>query len=196
MAAPTYPFQRNGSLNIDRMDNVADFSTSISTTELMGPTSPPGSPSAMANGGSERRPSTDLDETSRGRSSSAKGRTPSPRVTLTLKTGGRSRDLMRSSDASRKSDDPTRKSRMSFRSPDGGGNLNTQVKHMKKQLSKQKSSANRKGKGLINPDDSSLMRWWDGATTLALVYTAAVTPVEIAFFPSDSPGWNMTPEEL
>jgi hypothetical protein len=35
----------------------------------------------------------------------------------------------------------------------------------------------------------------DMVSTLALVYTAGVTPVEIAFFPSDSPGWQMSEAE-
>jgi hypothetical protein len=75
-------------------------------------------------------------------------------------------------------------------------NLNKQVADMRKRLSKQQQRAAQTARLLINPDDSSLMRWWDAATTVALLYTAFVTPIEIAFFPSDSPGWNMTSTEL
>jgi hypothetical protein len=70
------------------------------------------------------------------------------------------------------------------------------VKKMRSHLRSQQDAARRASRGLINPEDSKFMRWWDLITTSALVYTATVTPIEIAFFPSDSPGWNMTPEEL
>ena len=38
--------------------------------------------------------------------------------------------------------------------------------------------------------------FWDVTTTLALAYTALVTPIEIAFFPNETLGWNMSSREL
>lgn len=39
----------------------------------------------------------------------------------------------------------------------------------------------KKAKLLINPQDSRFLSWWDCVTTWALMHTALVTPVEIAF---------------
>jgi hypothetical protein len=69
------------------------------------------------------------------------------------------------------------------------------IKRMRSHLNAQTVASMRAARGLINPDDSLFMKWWDVVTTAALGYTSTVTPIEIAFFPSDSPGWEMTSTE-
>jgi hypothetical protein len=63
-------------------------------------------------------------------------------------------------------------------------------------LKRRDEATRRASRGLLNPDDSCLLSGWDACTTLALAFTALVTPFEIGFFPSESPGWNMTSTEL
>jgi len=55
---------------------------------------------------------------------------------------------------------------------------------MKTKLAQIKAREEKETSCLINPDESSKMLVWDLVTTLALAYTALITPLEIAFFSS------------
>ena len=46
-------------------------------------------------------------------------------------------------------------------------------------------SSRLQGRGLIHPTESRFLPWWDGLTTLALLYTAIITPWETAFITVD-----------
>jgi hypothetical protein len=66
------------------------------------------------------------------------------------------------------------------------------IRHL---LKEREEAARKASRGLLNPDDSHVLSGWDAMTTLALAFTALVTPFEIGFFPSESPGWDMTSTE-
>lgn len=52
-----------------------------------------------------------------------------------------------------------------------------------KQFAKKLDALNKSRRYVLHPEKNRFLGWWDGLTTLALIYTAALTPFETSFIP-------------